>query len=65
MLCFWIEECIKNELPFFFTDINVEHLQLLLFLFHSLPLMQKKSLLLFLAQNIIAVAKIDSRYVLI
>lgn len=49
----------------FFTDINVEHLQLLLFLFHSLPLMQKKSLLLFLAQNIIAVAKIDSRYVLI
>lgn len=50
---------------FFFTDINVEHLQLLLFLFHSLPLMQKKSLLLFLAQNIIAVAKIDSRYVLI
>ncbi|XP_052722001.1 E3 ubiquitin-protein ligase UBR4-like isoform X2 [Crassostrea angulata] len=43
-----------------YEDINVEHLQLLLFLFHSLPLMQKKSLLLFLAQNIIAVAKIDS-----
>ena len=31
-------------------DINVEHAQLLLFLFHTLPLMQKKSLLLQLAQ---------------
>ena len=39
------------------TDLNVEHAQLLLFLFHSLPLMQKKLQLLQLAQNIIAVAQ--------
>lgn len=29
-----------------FTDLNVEHAQLVLFLFHSLNLMQKKSVLL-------------------
>ncbi|ESP04880.1 hypothetical protein LOTGIDRAFT_156120, partial [Lottia gigantea] len=42
-----------------FEDLNVEHIQLLLFLFHSLPLMQKKQLLLNLAQTVITVAKKD------
>ncbi|XP_052093919.1 E3 ubiquitin-protein ligase UBR4-like [Mytilus californianus] len=42
-------------------DVNVEHIQLLIFLFHSLPLMQKKSLLLQLAQNIIAISELESR----
>ncbi|CAH0393187.1 unnamed protein product [Bemisia tabaci] len=37
-------------------DINIEHAQLLLFLFHSLNLMQKKSLLLVTASGIIKVA---------
>ncbi|XP_069121893.1 E3 ubiquitin-protein ligase UBR4-like isoform X2 [Argopecten irradians] len=40
-------------------DINVEHLQLLIFLFHSLPLMKKKSLLLQMAQNLIAINEMD------
>lgn len=39
------------------SDINVEHLQLLLFLLHGLPLMQKKSMLLQLAQNIARVVE--------
>ena len=38
-----------------FDDLNVEHLQLLLFLFHALALMQKKQLLLFTANCIIKV----------
>nr|KAG5693182.1 hypothetical protein BaRGS_014072 [Batillaria attramentaria] len=44
-----------------FEDVNVEHIQVLIFLFHSLQLMQKKSLLLQIAQIIISVADIDSR----
>ncbi|XP_036368081.1 E3 ubiquitin-protein ligase UBR4 isoform X5 [Octopus sinensis] len=42
-----------------FEDVNVEHLQVLLFLFHSLPLMQKKSLLLQLAEHLIAISQVD------
>ncbi|XP_050389975.2 E3 ubiquitin-protein ligase UBR4 [Patella vulgata] len=42
-----------------FDDLNVEHMQLLLFLFHSLPLMQKKQLLLNIAQTVISVAEKD------
>ncbi|XP_060554667.1 E3 ubiquitin-protein ligase UBR4-like, partial [Ruditapes philippinarum] len=42
-------------------DVNVEHMQLLLFLFHSLHLMQKKQLLLLLAQNIIQVEAMDKK----
>ena len=38
-------------------------MQLLIFLFHSLPLMQKKSLLLQLAQNIIAISELDTKFV--
>ena len=39
-------------------DINVEHLQLVVFLFHSaLTLMQKKSLLLQLCQSIVRIAE--------
>lgn len=34
------------QLLLIFADLNVEHAQLLLFLFHSLNLMQKKSVLL-------------------
>lgn len=39
-------------------DLNVEHAQLLLFLFHSLQLMQKKSILLLCAQTLIQAAHI-------
>ena len=45
-------------------DVNVEHVQLLLFLFHSLPLMQKKALLLQLAQNIIRVTNTEQKVLL-
>jgi len=38
-------------------DINVEHAQLLLFLFHSLPLMQKKAVLLLCAQTLVRAAQ--------
>ena len=38
-------------------DLNVEHAQLLLFLFHSLQLMQKKSILLLCAQSLIQAAQ--------
>ena len=48
----------------YFSDVNVEHLQLLLFLFHSLPLMQKKALLLQLAQNIIRATDMDQKWVI-
>ncbi|XP_054720473.1 E3 ubiquitin-protein ligase UBR4-like [Uloborus diversus] len=37
-------------------DINVEHAQLLLFLFHNLHLMQKKSVLLMTAQTIMEIS---------
>lgn len=39
-------------------DLNVEHAQLLLFLFHSLQLMQKKSILLLCAQTLIQAAHV-------
>ena len=38
-------------------DLNVEHAQLLLFLFHSLPLMQKKAVLLLCAQTLVRAAQ--------
>uniref|UniRef100_T1IY63 UBR-type domain-containing protein n=1 Tax=Strigamia maritima TaxID=126957 RepID=T1IY63_STRMM len=38
------------------SDLNVEHMQLLLFLFHSLQLMQKKTVLLHCAQTIVTIA---------
>ena len=38
-------------------DLNVEHAQLLLFLFHSLQLMQKKAILLLCAQTLIRAAQ--------
>ena len=38
-----------------YDDLNVEHVQLLLFLFHALALMQKKQLLLFTSNCIIKV----------
>ena len=41
-----------------FDDLNAEHVQLLLFLFHALALMQKKQLLLFTANCIIKVSKV-------
>ena len=40
------------------TDLNVEHAQLLLFLFHSLQLMQKKSVLLSVAAAVVTVAPV-------
>jgi hypothetical protein len=43
------------------SDVNVEHLQVLLFLFHSLQLSQKKSLLVQVAHIVIAVADMDAK----
>ena len=34
------------------ADVNVEHMQVLVFFFHCLPLMQKKSFLLQLASHV-------------
>jgi E3 ubiquitin-protein ligase UBR4 len=42
-----------------YEDLNVEHVQLLLFLFHALALMQKKQLLLTTANCIIKVSKVS------
>jgi len=44
---------------YYFADVNVEHMQVLLFLFHSLHLMQKKQLLLQMAQNIVKIGTLD------
>lgn len=41
-----------------FEDLNVEHAQLLLYLFHSLNLMQKKSILLLTAGGVIRCAEV-------
>ncbi|XP_068151498.1 protein purity of essence [Drosophila tropicalis] len=41
-----------------YEDLNIEHAQLLLFLFHSLNLMQKKSILLLTAGGVIRCAEI-------
>ena len=41
-----------------FEDLNIEHVQLLLFLFHALALMQKKQLLLYTSNCIIKISKI-------
>lgn len=41
-----------------YEDLNVEHAQLLLFLFHSLNLMQKKSILLLVAGGVIRCAEV-------
>ncbi|XP_055380592.1 protein purity of essence [Condylostylus longicornis] len=41
-----------------YEDLNVEHAQLLLFLFHSLNLMQKKSILLLTAGGVIRCAEV-------
>lgn len=43
------------------ADMNVEHAQLLLFLFHNLQLMQKKVVLLSVARTIINVAPVAQR----
>ncbi|KAI0242917.1 E3 ubiquitin-protein ligase UBR4 [Lamellibrachia satsuma] len=43
-------------------DVNVEHMQLLLFLFHGLPLMQKKSLLLRIAELITNISETLQQY---
>lgn len=43
----------------FVTDLNVEHAQLLVYLFHSLTLMQKKSVLLMTSNAIIKVSYIQ------
>ena len=44
-----------------FQDLNVEHVQLLLFLFHALALMQKKQLLLFTANCIVKVSGVKKK----
>lgn len=46
----------QNETDY--EDLNVEHAQLLLFLFHSLNLMQKKSVLLLTAGGVIRCAEV-------
>lgn len=42
----------------FLIDLNVEHAQLLLFLFHALQLMQKKAVLLNVATALVQVAPV-------
>ena len=42
-------------------DLNVEHTQLLLFLFHALALMQKKQVLLLTALSVCKSAKVVNR----
>ncbi|KAL8608129.1 hypothetical protein ACOMHN_016584 [Nucella lapillus] len=44
-----------------FEDVNVEHLQVLIFLFHSLQLSAKKTLLVQIAHIIITIAEMDAR----
>ncbi|XP_076455251.1 E3 ubiquitin-protein ligase UBR4-like isoform X3 [Babylonia areolata] len=44
-----------------FEDVNVEHLQVLIFLFHSLQLSHKKTLLVQVAHIIITVAEMDPK----
>ena len=39
------------------SDLNVEHAQLVLFLFHSLNLIQKKSVLLLCANAVVSVSE--------
>jgi E3 ubiquitin-protein ligase UBR4 len=41
-----------------YEDLNIEHAQMLLFLFHSLNLMQKKSILLLVAGGVIRCAEV-------
>lgn len=52
--------CGNNNVSQFddYEDLNVEHAQLLLFLFHSLNLMQKKSILLLVAGGVIRCAEV-------
>lgn len=40
-----------------FSDVNVDHLQLMLLLFHSLSLMQKKTVLLDVSTTILQTIK--------
>jgi E3 ubiquitin-protein ligase UBR4 len=50
--------CSTNAPPEDYEDLNVEHAQLLLFLFHSLNLMQKKYILLLTAGGVIRCAEV-------
>ncbi|XP_069365949.1 E3 ubiquitin-protein ligase UBR4 isoform X13 [Maniola hyperantus] len=53
-----LQECALQSVPsqdHDYEDLNVEHAQLLVYLFHSLTLMQKKSVLLLTANAIIKV----------
>ncbi|KAJ2946624.1 hypothetical protein O0L34_g12681 [Tuta absoluta] len=55
-----LQECALNPLPsqdHDYEDLNVEHAQLLVYLFHSLTLMQKKSVLLMTSNAIIKVVE--------
>ncbi|XP_063828894.1 E3 ubiquitin-protein ligase UBR4 [Ostrinia nubilalis] len=55
-----LQECALQPLPsqdHDYEDLNVEHAQLLVYLFHSLTLMQKKSVLLMTSNAIIKVVE--------
>ena len=58
---------IKQESALEREDLNVEHAQLMLFLFHALALMQKKQVLLCAANCLIKVSKevVSSKYYLV
>jgi E3 ubiquitin-protein ligase UBR4 len=49
---------VSSDVPVEYEDLNVEHAQLLLFLFHALNLMQKKSILLLTAGGVIRCADV-------
>lgn len=53
-----VNSITKNGSDFDGEDLNIEHAQLLLFLFHSLLLMQKKNVLLSVASAIVTVAPV-------
>lgn len=48
----------KTIIVIFVVDLNVEHAQMLIYLFHSLTLMQKKSVLLMTGNAIVKVSNI-------
>lgn len=46
----------SHFVSFFLSDLNVEHLQLLLFIFHNFSITQRKSVLTYCAKVVITVA---------
>lgn len=54
-----ISQFLMSVLYLKFADVNVEHMQVLMFLFHGLRLTQKKTILVKIYQIVLSVAQID------